>query len=260
MYLESSNRLPGGIRNLLIATVSVYVLQVLPYIQDYVLSFGALVPSLALKGQVWRLVSYMFLHSPQSAWHILFNMLALWMFGVEIEQMWGTRRFVWFYFIAGAGSGVVSLFLVFTGDIPVIGASGAILGILTVYAYYFPHRKLLLFFLFPVSTRVAVIIFGAISIFGAVQNTGGIAHLTHLGGIIVALVYLKYYNQVIQYVYHREALHAEKKMRQLAQQKMRNDRYFEEVIDPILKKISTQGIDSLSQQERNILKRHAGKE
>lgn len=261
MYLGSRYSLPKGIRFLLIITVGIYILQIIPRIGVWCFVLGALKPSLVFPGlQIWRLATYMFLHNSMSPWHILFNMLALWMFGVELEQKWGTKRFVYFYFIGGIGSALISLILIKLGDPFIIGASGAILAILTVYAYYFPDRRILIFFLFPVPVRVAVIIFGAISLMGAWQSAGGIAHLTHLGGIIVALLYLRYYNKAMAWDSHRRAVGAEKTMRQRAEKKIQKDRYFEEVIDPILKKIAEQGMDSLTDEEKRELKRPSNKE
>jgi membrane associated rhomboid family serine protease len=254
VFHQTNERLPAGIRNLLIATIGIYIIQILPVFGPWLFIWGALKPSMVLyKAQIWRLVTYLFLHDQYSIWHMMFNMLALWMFGVEIEQRWGTRRFVTFYFLTGIGSGMVSLLLVRWGDVPVIGASGAILGLLTVYAYYFPDRKVLLFFIFPVPVRAAVVIFGVISLFGAVQSIGGIAHLTHLGGILIAILYLKYYNQITSWWIHQQALKAEKIMRHRAEQKHRRDQYIEGVIDPLLKKISEQGMESLTKDEKNTL-------
>ncbi len=261
MNLGSRYGLPKGIRALLIINVGIYILQVLPRIGMWCFVLGALKPSLVFPGaQIWRLCTYMFLHNSMSPWHIIFNMLALWMFGVELEQMWGTKRFVYFYFLGGIGSALVSLLMIKLGDPYIIGASGAILAILTVYAYHFPERRILIFFLFPVPVRIAVILFGAISLLGAWQSTGGIAHLTHLGGIIVAILYLRYYNKVTAWDTHRRAVKAERTMRHCAETKIQKDRYFEEVIDPILKKISEQGMSSLTDKEKKELKRVSDKE
>jgi membrane associated rhomboid family serine protease len=258
MINYSTPRIPPGIRYLLIATVSVYVLQLVPVIGDWLTVWGGLKPSLVLHGQVWRLGTYMFLHG-MGGWHLLFNMLALWMFGVELEERWGVRRFVNFYLFSGIGSGIVSLVSVPWSDPLIIGASGAVLAVLTVYAWYFPGRQLLLFFLFPVPVRVAVLIFGAISVFGALETGGSIAHITHLGGIIIAILFLRYYNQVTAWNVHRQALRAEKIMRTRAADKIRRDRIFEAEIDPILKKISETGMDSLTGEERRKLERFSGK-
>jgi len=247
---------PKGIRYLLIATIVVYIFQLIPYTEALLMEFGSLMPSQVVgKAQLWRLITYMFLHDSGNPLHILFNLLSLWMFGVEIENSWGTSRFVRFYFISGVGAGLFSLLMIFFGDTLIIGASGAVLALLTAYAWYYPDRKLLLFFLFPVPVRIAVIIFGAISLAFAFQSGGGIAHITHLGGIIVAIVYLKYYNTGISWYQHIRALKAEKTMRRYAARKINRDKYYEEVIDPILKKISEQGMASLTRDERKKLKR-----
>ncbi len=112
--------------------------------------------------RVWQVATYMFLHA--NLLHVGFNMLALWMFGVELERLWGTRFFVRYYAITGVGAGLcvmlVSVFSTQLAQAATIGASGAIFGLLMAYALYFPHRQILLFLLFPVSSRVFVAIVG----------------------------------------------------------------------------------------------------
>ncbi len=257
MMYTGQSRITEGIKYLLIANAAIYLLQIFPFLDYYLTGFGALQPSLVLKGHVWRLVSYMFLHG--NHWHILFNMLALWMFGLELEMKWGTRRFLEFYFITGVGSGILSLLTIFGGNNPIIGASGAVYGILVAYAWYFPDRQVLMFFVFPVPVRVAVIIFGAISILGIKSGTSNIAHLTHLGGIVVAILYLKFYNNVESFISHRKALSAERKMRSNAEKVMNDKMFYENVIDPILKKISDSGLDSLTANEKDTLERFSKK-
>jgi len=148
--------------------------------------------------QIWQPVTYMFLHG--GVFHILFNMLALWMFGVELEKMWGSRFFTKFYFIAGGGAALTTLLLSFT-PLPfagqlyyslTIGASGAVYGVLLAYAMYFPHRPIYLYFVFPVPAKYFVMIIGAISLLSSMNGPGGgVAHTTHLGGLIAAYLYLK---------------------------------------------------------------------
>lgn len=146
---------------------------------------------------LWRLASYMFLHADVS--HILFNMLALWMFGTELERMWGTPYFLKFYFVTGVGAAVLTVIFAllpfpFADHVyrsNVIGASGAIFGLLLAYAMYFPDRQLLLFLLFPVRVRYAVMIFGAVELFVAISGRSGVANATHLGGLLVGYLYLK---------------------------------------------------------------------
>jgi membrane associated rhomboid family serine protease len=251
MLDPTQGKIPPAIRNLLIANVAIYVLQIIPPVGRYVTGLGALIPSTVfLRAHVWRLVTYAFLHAPQAPFHLLFNMLVLWMFGVEIEHMWGSKRFTIFYFIGCVGAG---LFSVLMWNTPIIGASGAVLALLTVYAFYFPHRRILLFFLFPVPVRVAVMIFGFISVIGSLGSMGGIAHLTHLGGIAVGLIYMKTYDPIARWFAELRARENELKSRKRAEEQVKEQRRFEEVIDPILKKISREGMASLTPQERKML-------
>jgi membrane associated rhomboid family serine protease len=258
MVTIGPGRMSRSVRNLLIANVVVYVCQIVPTLGMSLLSIGMLVPSYVFaRGQVWRLVSYLFLHDPVNPMHLLFNMLALWMFGVELELIWGTRRFTTFYFIGGIGA---ALFSAVMWNVPIIGASGAVLALLTAYAYCFPNRTVLMFFIFPVPVRVAVMIIGFISLLLSFGGGGGIAHLTHLGGIVVALLYLKAYPAGVRYVAGLREREDQRRQRRTHEERMRAERYYEEVVDPILRKISEQGMDSLTAAERRTLqdasKRH----
>jgi len=147
---------------------------------------------------IWQPFTYMFLHG--GIFHILFNMLALWMFGVELERMWGSRYFTKFYFVAGAGAALTTLVLSLVPlpfadrlyNSQTIGASGAVYGILLAYALYFPNRPILMYFIFPIPAKYFVMIMGGISLYSSMSATGdGIAHWTHLGGLVAAYLYLK---------------------------------------------------------------------
>ena len=146
---------------------------------------------------VWELVTYMFVHGGPG--HLLFNMLTLYLMGVELERMWGPRFFAKFYFACGIGAGVTQLLL---GPLPgsigdqfyytsTIGASGAIFGVLLAYALYFPTRPILMFFLFPVPAKYFVMILGALALLFAAGGGGGVAHTAHLGGLVTGYLYLK---------------------------------------------------------------------
>ena len=142
---------------------------------------------------LWQTATYMFLHG--GIFHILFNMLALWMFGTELERIWGTRYFLKFYFVTGVGAGALTVLfslLPFSGlqHANIIGASGAIYGLLLAYAMYFPDRPILLI-VFPVPAKIAVAILGAIALFSSLSDAGGVANATHLGGLLVAYLFLK---------------------------------------------------------------------
>jgi rhomboid family protein len=147
---------------------------------------------------VWRLATYMFLHG--GAFHILFNMLALWMFGTELERLWGTRSFLKFYFVTGIGAGILTVLFsllpfavsrqVYMSN--VIGASGAIFGLLLAYALYFPQRQVYMYLVFPIPVRIFVLLMGAMALYASVTGaSGGVANATHLGGLLVAYLYLK---------------------------------------------------------------------
>jgi membrane associated rhomboid family serine protease len=148
--------------------------------------------------RIWQVATYMFLHG--NVLHILFNMLALWMFGTELERIWGTRYFLKFYFVTGIGAAILTIVfsllpLAASEELyyrsVIIGASGAIYGLLLAYALYFPDRPILLFLIFPIPAKYFVMIVGALAFYSSVGELGGVANATHLGGIIVGYAYLK---------------------------------------------------------------------
>jgi membrane associated rhomboid family serine protease len=153
-------------------------------------------PAWAVRGCVWQFVTYMFMHATPS--HLLFNMLVLWFFAPRLESRWGTARFVRFYFVVGIGAGLFHTALSFlTGyqDIPLLGASGAIYGVMLAYALYYPEETVLLYFVAPIKVKYLMIIMGILVFLGSIsQGTGGdpgISHVTHLGGLAVAFVYIR---------------------------------------------------------------------
>ena len=129
--------------------------------------------------------------------HILFNMLALWMFGAELERMWGTRFFVKFYFVCGHrrgsdhGAGIASAVRTDTPAVQrrnIVGASGAVYGLLLAYALYFPNRRSTCTSSFPIPVRIFVLIMGGLAFMSSMSdNGGGVANATHLGGLLVGV-------------------------------------------------------------------------
>ena len=194
---------PGGVitpavKMLLWANVGVFLLTALaPPLYLVVMRVFGLTPQLVLtRLWIWQPVTYMFLHGGIT--HILFNMLILWMFGVHLERIWGSRFFLRYYFITGIGAGLATIgagllpfaFAEPTYLVPTIGASGAIYGLLLAFALYNPETPILMFFLFPVPAKYFVMILGAIA-FLSVPRGGGVAHIAHLGGLVVGYLYLK---------------------------------------------------------------------
>jgi membrane associated rhomboid family serine protease len=159
--------------------------------------FGLSPQDVLTKGRVWQAATYLFLHA--DVFHILFNMLAVWMFGVDLERRWGTPAFVRYYAVTGVGAAICTLLvslLPFGHDTylaTTIGASGAVYGLLMAWAIVFPHRTILFLGVFPLSARVFALIMGAISFSQALNQGGGttVAHVAHLGGMIAGYWYLK---------------------------------------------------------------------
>jgi membrane associated rhomboid family serine protease len=188
---------PPGVKWLIIVNVAVYILQLF-FVDStlagrpILLAFNLMPYDVLRRGEFWQLVTYMFLHA--SIGHILFNMLALWMFGSAVEQTWGTRRFLQYYFICGIGAGICVVFanLAF-GDVyqRVIGASGAIYGLLLAFGMLFPDQEILIMFLFPIKAKIAVMIFGAIAFLSSFQGGGTVSNLAHLGGMLVGYIYIR---------------------------------------------------------------------
>jgi membrane associated rhomboid family serine protease len=143
------------------------------------------------RGYIWQLVTYMFLHGSWT--HIIFNMLALWMFGSQLEFVWGPRRFLQYYFFTGIGAGITNVIFEPHSSVPIVGASGAIYGLLLAYGMFFPNRQILIYFLFPMKAKYFVILFGLIEFFSlfGMRSHDGIAHLAHLGGLLFGFLYLK---------------------------------------------------------------------
>jgi membrane associated rhomboid family serine protease len=197
---SSSGLFPTGVKWLLIVNVGVYLLNFFATLlrADEVFFYLGLMPRAVLHVYgVYQLVTYMFLHSVGSFGHILFNMLALWMFGADLERTWGTRRFLRYYFICGIGAGVcvVAANALFgTLDTWTIGASGAIYGLLLAFGMLFPDTMVLMSFLFPIKAKYFVMIIGAIAFLSSLAAPGGsVSHVAHLGGMLVGYIYLKTY-------------------------------------------------------------------
>lgn len=180
---------------LLLANVGVFLLEFL--IRgftgtDPIGAWFSFIPYFAIqKLQIWRFLTYMFLHGDFT--HILFNMLGLWLFGSRMEAHWGTRTFVWYYFASGIGGALLYGIFSLAGVqalVPMVGASGAIYGILLAFGLAFPTAVIFVLFI-PMQARIAVIIFGVISLLGI--GGANVAHLAHLGGMLTGLVFLWYF-------------------------------------------------------------------
>jgi len=178
------------IKKLIIIMGAVFLLQMV--VSSRINFYLGLVPILVWKKYfLWQLFTYIFLHGGIT--HILFNLLALWMFGGELENYWGSKKFLGYFLFCGIGAGICTVVFSPYQFIPVIGASGAIYGLLLAYGWLFPNRLIYIYFLFPIPAKYMVIIFGLIELFSSMEGTGGgISHLTHLGGLLFGLFYMAY--------------------------------------------------------------------
>ncbi len=243
---------PGAIspviKVLLILNAAVYLIQFLSSIR--LESMLGLTPAkffAEFPNLLFQPLTYMFLHG--NFWHIFFNMFALWMFGTEIEFSWGSRSFAKFYILAGLAGAVLTLLIQSGSPIPIVGASGAIYGVLVAYWLMFPHRYLYLYLLVPVKVMWAI---PGMMVLGFLFGGSNVAHLAHLGGALFGLVYLKadwkwnwlgsWFNRLS---YKRLEAKLEKK-RMRAEETMKR-------VDEILDKINEVGIENISAEDRKFL-------
>lgn len=192
----SSGYFPPGVKWLLITNIGIFVIYFLFGRTEMGGLFRLLylTPLLVVDHfAVWQLVTYMFLHA--GIGHILFNMLALWMFGADLESTWGTKRFLTYYFICGIGAGICDVLVcavLGAYGTSTIGSSGAVYGLLLAYGLLYPDRTVLMSFLFPIKAKYFVMIMGAIAFLSSLGSSGsGVSHVAHLGGMLFGYLYLR---------------------------------------------------------------------
>ncbi len=193
--------LSPALKALIAVNVAVFIVMALmpPLSRLAVQQFLGLVPAAIFESfRLWQPVTYMFLHG--TIGHIFFNMLSLWMFGTELERIWGTNFFLRYYFVTGIVAAITTIavsLLPFPEtarmfDVVTIGASGAIYGLLLAYGLTFPNRPIYVYFVFPIPAKYFVMIMGLIALLSAMGDSGGgIAHITHLGGLVAGYVMLR---------------------------------------------------------------------
>jgi membrane associated rhomboid family serine protease len=134
----------------------------------------------------WQVVTYMFCHA--NFWHLFFNMLSLYLFGVQLERRMGSGEFLLYYMVSGIGAGLATLLIntaTGQGMVYVVGASGAIFAVLLAFASFFPDSRIFIFGILPMRAPTAVLVFAGIEVFSMFTNiSAGVAHLTHLAGIL----------------------------------------------------------------------------
>lgn len=220
----------------------------------WIIDYLGLIPASVLKGYVWQLFSYMFLHA--NFWHIFFNMYALLVFGVPIERTWGSKRFLQYYFITGIGAGL-TIFLIngfilggVFSEIPTIGASGAIFGLLLAFGVLFPD-SIIIFFVIPLKAKYLVVLYGVITMWALVSdNASGVSHAGHLGGMVFGIIYFVYYGKIGKPL--RKANYRLRQNKEIRKHERTRDDEAKNtalLMTDILKKLKSGGTEALSDDE-----------
>jgi len=218
------DRFPPIIKNLIIINVLVWLAQKLFDRQYQLTDKIGLWPIQSPHFKPYQIATHMFAHSPDMLFHILFNMLALWMFGRILENVWGAKRFLFFYLACGVGAAIAHLSVEYFQyqeiintahqleaqgnnelaqqllDLPVyaVGASGAVMGVLVGFAFLFPNTELFIMFIpVPIKAKWAVIGYVAIDLFSGISRVSGdnVAHFAHLGGAITGFLIVLFWNK-----------------------------------------------------------------
>ncbi len=253
----------GSVTHFLIyVTAAVFVGQLIcglfrwPVMEDI---FAMSAPQL-MRGFVWQPVTYMFLHA--DFWHILVNLLMLWFFGREVEYFIGPKYFTRLYFLGGLCGAALWLAFNFDSTVPVLGASAAVLACVIAFATLFPNRDvtLLVFFILPVTLRAKWLALICVAIDLApvlTHQVTRVAHLAHLGGALLGYLYIKSlgYGTPPRWLHWWQSLKETLRPRRgtRAERRLSREDFIREQVDPILDKISREGMQSLTRQERKIL-------
>jgi membrane associated rhomboid family serine protease len=278
-YNESENLELGGdlttaVKHLIIINTTCFLVQqfLLPH---EAFRWLALVPDLVVhQFAVWQLVTHMFLHG--DLFHLLFNMLALWFIGRELELYWGTREFVHFYLVCGIGAAIFDIVIDFLythqTTIPSIGASGAIYGLLMAFGILFWNRyiTLVLYFFLPVTMQVKYLVIGLalIALYSGVALIhDGVGHFAHLGGMLVGFLYMKLIKPSLHWgenIFNKkpgesgmsrliEWLHQRMENREGVRRRQQ-EAHVREHLDLLLDKINAVGYENLTADEKQMLK------
>jgi membrane associated rhomboid family serine protease len=242
------------VQRLIIANVIIWFLQISVPELTFFLQF---VPIYAL-ARPWTMITYMFAHDPRGLGHIFFNMLALYFFGPRVEQRLGSARFFSLYMISGITGALLSFAL--APRYPIVGASGALFGVMMAFARFWPKDLIYIWGVFPIQARWLVIIYTGYSLWSGLRGSpSGVADFAHLGGYVGGMLYLLYLERAAGAPKFRRRATAPEPARDAVLGNWRNvDRagihdVNKEEVDRILDKISASGIGSLTPQERTFL-------
>jgi rhomboid family protein len=291
---------PPVIKNLLIINAAVFFLQVIGdriivgagfTLSEVLMKYFSLIPiggvtagrigteSIIWNFYPWQLITYQFMHG--GFYHIFFNMFVLWMFGMEIENLWGSKKFLYFYLICGIAAGLAQLFIspLFSSPAPTIGASGAIFGVMIAFGMLFPDRYIFLWFLIPIKAKYLIGFLFVLEIFWIGNAGSDVAHLAHLGGAIAGFIFIMLDKRIdvpLKHMFNRSGYRSgnqsanpfsgisdkfkkrmqnveEAKYYDINQKKEDETEITQEEIDRILDKIGQSGYQNLTEREKKIL-------
>lgn len=244
------------IRTLLILNLAIWIILSLTGAERLIFPLLGLVPRYVVYDfMLWQPLTYLFLHA--GFWHVGMNMFVLWMFGSELENSWGGVSFLRYYLVTGVGAGLVTVLLSANSPIPVVGASGAIYGVLLAYGLAYPDRQVYLYFMFPVKVKYFVGFLAAVAFWASLQaGASPVSHLTHLSGMVIGWVYLRAKRRTAapQILARINDLKAARRIAREVQEN-REDDLLRRQVDEILDKINTRGYDSLTSSEQDMLYR-----
>jgi membrane associated rhomboid family serine protease len=223
----------------------------------------AFVPGLTLV-RPWTILTYMFMHG--GFWHLFFNMIGLFFFGPPLEARWGSTEFIKFYLFCGLGGAAFSFLFAF--NYPVVGASAAVYGIMLAFAMNWPNMPIYIWGILPIPAKYLVGVLVVMSLLSAFGDTASnIAHFAHIGGFVFALIYMKLLSGAgsgwgslrrrldrrrLSVVRGDDDTRPQPTPRQPEKRRNPDPRLLDE-LDRVLEKISTQGMSSLSAEERRLL-------
>ena len=291
---------PPVIKNLLIINVVVFFLQMIGdriivgagfTLSEVLMKYFSLIPlggvtagkigteSIIWNFYPWQLITYQFMHGGFT--HIFFNMFILWMFGMEVENIWGSKKFLSFYLICGIAAGLAQLFIspLFSSPAPTIGASGAIFGVMIAFGMLFPDRYIFLWFLIPIKAKYLIGFLFVLEIFWIGNAGSDVAHLAHLGGAIAGFIFIMLDKRIdvpLKHMLNRSGYRSgnqstnpfsglsdkfkrkiqnveEAKYYDINQKKEEEAEITQEEIDRILDKIGESGYQNLTEREKKIL-------
>ena len=240
-----------AIKILVSVNFGIFLLQTIARTEGLFFPLFGLVPKLVWSEfMLWQPFTYLFFHG--GIWHVLINMFVLWMFGSELERLWGKNHFLKFYFVTGIGAGLITMLFGLNSMTPIVGASGAVYGVLLAYGFTYPNRTIYLYGIIPIKSLWFVIGIGIIAFMSSFDDISQISHLTHLSGMVIGYLMLKRpirFNDLWFTIRKRtleyKIKHEEKKVTQ--------HQAIEREIDRILDKINREGFDSLTEEEHDRL-------